>query len=117
MKENVLFFGWNQPIPGREKISAEHFQEFVQYLGGLQKNGTIQSFETVFLDQHGGDLNGFFLIKGEGSKLDMLTGTDEWIKHAMRAGFHLQGSGFIRGVAGDLLMERMKMWTDNIPGA
>ena len=116
MKENVLFFGWNQPVPGREKISGDHFQEFVQYLGELQKKGTIQSFDAVFLDQHGGDMNGFFLIKGEGSKLDALTGTDEWVKHAMRADFHLQGAGFIRGVTGDLLMERMKLWTESIPG-
>jgi hypothetical protein len=37
VKENVLFFGWNRPIPGREKISAEHFQEFVQYMGVFRK--------------------------------------------------------------------------------
>lgn len=115
MKENVLFFGWNKPIPGREKISAEHFQEFVQYLGGLQKNGTIQSFEPVFLAQHGGDMNGFFLIKGEGSKLDKLSESEDWIMHTIRADSHLHGAGFIRGVAGDLLMERMKLWTENIP--
>jgi hypothetical protein len=115
MKANVMFFGWNRPIPGREKISAEHFQEFVQYLGGLQKSGTIQYFEPIFLEPHGGDMNGFFLIKGEGSKLDELTGTDEWIKHTIRAGSHLQGAGFIRGVAGDLMMEQMKLWTESIP--
>jgi hypothetical protein len=115
MKENVLFFGWNRPVPGREKISAEHFQEFVQYLGGLQKNGTIQSFETIFLDPHGGDMNGFFLIKGEGTKLDELSESENWVKHTIRADFHLQGSGFIRGITGDLLMERMKLWTESIP--
>jgi hypothetical protein len=116
MKENVLFFGWNRPIPGRENISAEHFQDFVQYLGGLQKKGTIQSFEPVFLSLHGGDMNGFFLIKGEGSKLDELSGSEDWIKHTIRADFHLQGAGFLRGVAGELLMERMKLWTESIPG-
>ena len=115
MKANVMFFGWNRPIPGREKISAEHFREFVQYLGGLQKRGTIQHFEPIFLEPHGGDMNGFFLIKGEGNKLDELTGTDEWIKHTIRAGSHLQGAGFLRGVAGDLLMEQMKLWTESIP--
>jgi hypothetical protein len=115
MKENVLFFGWNRPLPGREKISTQHFGEFVQYLQGLQKNGTIQSFEPIFLGPHGGDLNGFFLIKGEGSKLDQLADSEEWIKHTIRANFHLQGAGFLRGVAGDLLMERMKLWTESIP--
>ena len=115
MKENVLFFGWNRSIPGREKISAEHFQEFVQYLGGLQKNGAIQSFEPVFLNPHGGDMNGFFILKGEGSKLDSVVASDDWLKHTIRADFHLRGAGFVRGVAGDLLMERMKLWTESIP--
>ncbi len=114
MKENALFFGWNRSIPGREKISAAHFQEFVGYLGELQKNGTINSFETVFLTQHGGDLNGFFLIKGEGKKLDELSDSEEWIKHTIRATSHLDGVGFLRGVTGDLLMERMKLWTESI---
>jgi hypothetical protein len=114
MKENVLFFGWNRSLPGKEKISAEHFQEFVEYLKNLQKNGTIQSFEPVFLNQHGGDMNGFFLIKGEGNKLDKLSDSEDWLKHTIRADFHLQGAGYIRGVTGDLLMERMKLWTENI---
>jgi hypothetical protein len=60
-------------------------------------------------------MNGFFLIKGEGSKLDKLCESDEWIKHTIKADSHLQGAGFLRGVAGDLLMERMKLWTENIP--
>lgn len=115
MSENVIFFGWNSSIPGREKMSGDHFQEFVQYLAGLQKNGTIQSFDPVFLNFHGGDMNGFFFIKGEGKKLDTLVETDEWMQHMFRAGFHLQGMGVIKGVTGDVLNERMQMWMSNIP--
>ena len=33
MRSNTIFFGWNRSIPGWERTSAEHFQEFVQYLG------------------------------------------------------------------------------------
>jgi len=115
MSSNVMLFGWNRPIPGREKISAQHFAEFVQYLGGLQQNGAIQSFEIVFLDTHGGDLNGFFLIKGESAKLDTLVATTEWITHITRAALHLDGSGVVRGVTGDAVMERMQLWTSVIP--
>lgn len=56
MSSNVIFIGWDRTIPGRERIGAEHFAEFMQYLGGLQQKGTIQSFEGVLLDPHGGDL-------------------------------------------------------------
>ena len=115
MSENVIFFGWNYAIPGREKVSGEHFQEFVQYLTGLQKNGTIQSFDPVFLNLHGGDMNGFFLIKGDEKKLNVLIESEEWLKHMFRAGLHLHGMGVIKGVTGDALNERMQMWMNNIP--
>ena len=41
----------------------------------------------------GGDLNGFFLIRGESAKLDSLLSSPEWETHMMRAALHLQGSG------------------------
>jgi hypothetical protein len=116
MSNNVVFFAWNRSIPGREKISGEHFGQFVHYLGGLQKAGTIESFETVFLDNHGGDLNGFFLIRGEPRKLDALMADDAWVTHMMRAAFHLQGMGHVRGISGDAVTKRMELWMQSIPG-
>ncbi len=115
MSSNLLLFGWDRSIPGREKISGAHFQEFVQYLGELQKQGTIKSFDTVFLDAHGGDLNGFFLLKGDPAKLDALTASDAWVAHLTRAALHLQSPGVIRGVTGDLIAKRMELWAKAIP--
>jgi hypothetical protein len=115
MASSVLLFGWNRSIPGREKVSAGHFDEFVKYLGGLQEKGAIQSFDPVFLDAHGGDLNGFFLIKGESAKLDTLRSTTDWIAHITRASLHLEGVGVIHGVTGDEIVKRMAIWTSAIP--
>ncbi len=115
MGTNALFFAWNRSIPGREKLSATHFQEFVQYLEGLQKDGTIKSFDTVFLDMHGGDLNGFFLIRSDPSKIDALVASQQWQTHMIRAGLHLQGAGVVRGVTGEAVAERMSLWTKQIP--
>jgi hypothetical protein len=115
MASNILLFGWNRSIPGREKVSAQHFDEYVKYLGALQQKGAIQGFEIVFLDSHGGDLNGFFLIKGDTAKLDALISTADWISHITRASLHLDGSGVVRGVTGNEVMERMKLWTSVIP--
>ncbi len=115
MSTNVIFFAWDHSIPGRESLSAQHFQEFVQYLGGLQQAGTIQSFDAVLLDSHGGDLNGFFLIRGESGQLDGLASSVEWVTHMTRASLHLEGSGAIRGATGDLVMERMGLWTSLLP--
>ena len=78
MSSNVIFFAWDRPIPGREQISAAHFQEFIQYLGGLQQAGTVESFEAIFLNPHGGDLNGLILVRGEPSNLAGLIMTEEY---------------------------------------
>jgi hypothetical protein len=115
MQSNVIFFAWTRSIPGREKLSAQHFGEFVQYLTGLQKDGTIHTFETVFLDDHGGDLNGFFLIKGDQGKLDALLATEKWVTHVTRAGMHLSGLGVVRGTNGDAATERFNLWAKFIP--
>ena len=75
----------------------------------------MQSFEIVFLNAHGGDFNGFFLIKGDSAKLDALISTTEWVTHMTRATLHLDGAGAIRGVTGNEVMERMALWTSAIP--
>lgn len=64
---------------------------------------------------HGGDMNGFFLIRGESAKLDALVSSTEWETHMIRAALHLEGSGAIRGVTGELVMESMNLWTKMIP--
>jgi hypothetical protein len=117
MGRNALFFAWNRSIPGREKLSSAHFQEFVQYLVGLRQQGAIDSFEPVFLDTHGGDLNGFVLVRADTAKLDAMVASDDWQTHVTRAALHLEGSGSVRGVTGDAVMERMALWTKLIPAA
>ena len=111
MSSNVILVGWNRSIPGREGTSAAHFQEFAQFIGGLQQTGAVQSFEAVLLDPHGGDLNGFFLIRGEPAKLAAVIASDAWSTHITRAALHMDGVGVIPGATGELVMERMALWS------
>lgn len=115
MGSNVVFFAWDRSIPGRERLSAEHFGEFVGYLTGLQKNGKIQSFDTVFLSPHGGDMNGFFLIRGQSNQLDSLLSTTEWVTHMTRAELHLESVGAVRGHTGEMVEEMFNVWSKLIP--
>ena len=67
------------------------------------------------MEAHGGDLNGFFLIRGEAAKLDSLQSSADWHQHMVRAMFHLQGSGAVRAFAGDAVAGRMELWQSSIP--
>lgn len=115
MSTNVVLFGWKQSIPGRESLSAQHFQEFLQYLQRQQAEGSIESFEPVLLEPSGSDLTGFIFIRGEPARLATLVGSHEWVQHQVRAMLHLHGMALMRGVTGSAVMERMEMWTKAIP--
>ena len=115
MDRNAIFFAWNRSIPGREQASGAHFDEFVGYLTGQAQAGAIGGFDVVFLDPHGGDMNGFFLIKGDPAALDALQSTAEWAEHMTRASLHLESSGSVRGVTGDGVMGRMELWSKSVP--
>ena len=69
MADFGIFIGFGNPRPGREAAANKVFEEAFAYWTGLQAAGEIESFETVLLEPHGGDLNGFFLIRGEPERL------------------------------------------------
>jgi hypothetical protein len=77
--------------------------------------GAIQSFDVALLNPHGGDLNGFFLIRAGNTELNDLMATDEWLKHIVRGELHEEGMGVIGGITGELAMERIKLWMSLIP--
>lgn len=111
---NALFMGWNAPKTGRERQAGELFGVVLDYLGREQKKGTIDSVEPLLLSVHGGDLNGFFLIRGDGEKLSALRESDEFMKVVMQAGFCLDGFGVIPAYQGEALNELMGKWTQMV---
>jgi hypothetical protein len=69
MADSALFIGWGAPIPGREQKSTTIFGEAVALWTKLQGDGVIESWGAYFLEPHGGDLEGFFLLRGDRDKL------------------------------------------------
>jgi hypothetical protein len=103
MADFGLFIGFGPPIRGRERQALAVFNEAMQYWTGLQQQGEIESFETVFLEPHGGDLSGFTLIRGDRDKLASIRTSDEFARRVIRAGLITEGFG----VAGATLGERI----------
>lgn len=111
MANAALFIAWNEPKIGMEMRAAELFQMTLGYFANQQKQGYIESFEPVLLHRHGGDMNGFMLIRGEGDKLDAMIRTDEFLDITVKASAWLDGFGYVHGYIGNELMKVMKRYT------
>ena len=64
MADAALFIGWGQVVRGREKRALQVFNESVGCSGRAPGDGKIEDFEVVILTPHGGDLQGFALLRG-----------------------------------------------------
>lgn len=98
MATACLLIGWNRPYPGQQKEAMGALMESRAQIQKWQKDGWFESYELIGLTPHGGDLNGFMLLKGERAKLDELRRTDEFEGFSMRLGSHLDRYGVVPGV-------------------
>jgi hypothetical protein len=116
IETGALIIGWNRAVPGREAAAAELFGTVTSYYEKLQKNGKITNWEPVFLQQHGGDFNGFFIVRGTNTNLDWLVKEDEFVEHNLRAAHCLTNFGVIPAYVGtNTIQEMMQRWTKTIP--
>lgn len=98
---NALFIGWGPVIPGRDEVSFKVFAEAIQYFAGLQQQGEIDNFEPVALEWHGGELNGFLMIRGNAEKLQQLRYTDEFVRLITRGAAVVQDFGVVTAWTGE----------------
>jgi hypothetical protein len=101
MADGGLFIGWGAPITGREAKGLEVLSESLAYYGRLQEQGVIESFETAILEPHGGDLQGFILLRGSEERLAQLRVDDEFVRLSTRASLIVEGVGVIGAALGD----------------
>lgn len=114
MASHAIFIGWNVPVRGREKQAAELFTKSLEYYGTLQAQGKIESFEPVILSRHGGDLNGFILLRGEADKLNALRNEDAFLDMVIEGGNLIDGFGIIDAYINDGLADMMVRWNKEI---
>ncbi len=115
VETNALLIGWNRAVVGREAAAGELFATTVAYYEKLQKTGKITSYEPYFLTQHGGDLNGFFVLKGTGANLHAVQTDDEFVDLILRAQHCLTNVGVIPTYTGNTIQDMMTRWTKSIP--
>ena len=114
MANSGIFVGFGEPVRGRETKSLELFNETMQYYSRLQEEGTIESWEVAFLEPHGGDLNGFFLLKGDSDKLAHLRQDAEFTRQTIRAGTIVERLGVVGAWLGEGLSEVVNAYQEAV---
>jgi hypothetical protein len=112
--DSGLFIGWGEPVRGREADAVETFNATIDYFAGLQSDGTIESFEPVFLEQHGGDLNGFFFVRGDAERLSSLRVDQDFEDVILRASLVVDNIGVVGAATGARLERQMSTYIEAI---
>lgn len=95
---------------GREQQALQVFQESMEYYGRLQQEGQIDGFEPFLLGPHGGDLNGFIILRGERAKLAEIRFSDEFERLLSRAVTIIDSAGVIPAYGGEALGRQMELF-------
>ena len=114
MAEYALFIGFGSPRAGKETAALKNFEESAAFAEKLKAAGEVESVEYVLLNSHGGDLNGFFLLRGDPEKLGRLSMAPEFQRLVMRAGVCSEGVGVVNALVDAGVMRSMAAWKEAV---
>ena len=86
------------------------FQKSLEFYTKLQTEGRIESFEPVILSSHGGDLNGFVLLRGDAEKLSEIRRDETFVDIVIEAEYCVDGFGHVDGYIGEGLDDVITRW-------
>jgi hypothetical protein len=114
MADSGLFVGFGLPVRGRERQAIKVFNEAFEYYSRLQQDGDIESFEPVLLEPHGGELGGFFLLRGDRDNLARIRGSEEFERLTARAQLITENLGVVSALLGERLMSQMSEFSQQV---
>jgi hypothetical protein len=114
MADAGLFIGWGEVVRGREAEAVDAFNETLAYWARLQEEGEIESCEPVFLEPHGGELQGFFLVRGDAEKLAALRVDEEFARVITRASLIADNIGVVGASMGSRIERQMADYIEQI---
>jgi hypothetical protein len=108
--EAGLFIGWGAVISGREKEALEAFGDDQAFWARMQEDGRIESFETVLLEPHGGDLAGFILVRGTREQLNAARIDEDFRRRVVRGGMVVARLGVVTATVDEGLQQAMSVY-------
>ena len=114
MADTGLFIGFGAPVRGRERQAIQVFNETFEYYARLQQEGEIESFEPVLFEPHGGELGGFFLLRGDRDQLARVRASEEFERLTARAQLIVDDLGIVTGYLGGRLTYLMGVFGQQV---
>ncbi|MFZ5481576.1 MAG: hypothetical protein ACOZNI_32740 [Myxococcota bacterium] len=111
MDDSGLLIGWNRVATGHEHEATELWSEMLTYLRALHAAGKIDRFEPVLLGAHGGNLNGFMLLRGSQEKLDRIRNSEEFLLLVIKANKRLEGFTVVRAHFGEEAARILRLYS------
>lgn len=112
MAQGALFVGWGAIIPGREKTASRVLGAAVEYLRRMQGEGTIDGFDVMLLEPHGGELEGFVTVKGDRDKLARLRVSEDFQRVIVGVQLVHSKVGVVGAYAGAEMGSLMRLWDE-----
>jgi len=110
--DSALFIRWGATPSGRERESVRLFSQSLKYLTSLVVSGRAYSVEPFFLEPHGGDLEGFFVVRGDREELNKIRYEDDFQRMAVRAQVCVENFGVIGAITGEQLNKHMAWFAE-----
>ena len=114
MSSNIILLGWNRSHIGCEQGCSNLVIDINSFLDAQKRSGGIDSYQVLFPDNDGDDMNGYFIIYGTRFQLDAFSKSKEWKELLTRAPFYLNQLSVVRGAANDEVLERVNVWDESL---
>ncbi len=114
MADASLFIGWGKVVRGREERALDVFNETIEFYSQLQGDGRIESFEPCLLSPHGGDLEGFVLLRGSEEQIDAVRHDEDFARLMQKADLIVDNLGVIDGLIGEGIARGMSIYQEEL---
>jgi hypothetical protein len=109
-----LFIGWGEVVRGREDRAVDVFNETVELYGQLQADGRIESFDLALLNPHGGDLQGFAMLRGSEAQIDAVARAEDFQHVITKASLIVDRLGVVPAAINEGLARAMAIYQEEI---
>jgi hypothetical protein len=109
-----LFIGWGEVVRGREDRALDVFNETLELYGQMQADGRIEDFEVALLTPHGGELQGFVMLRGSEAQIDAAGRDEDFLRVMTKASLIVDDLGIIPAAINEGLARSMAIYQEEI---